>query len=187
MPRLFAPIPRIVGATLLTVALVAVAVPAAAQTFEATAEFESERTLGTSRIPFRVVIDRTTPFAEARALVELLGEGGQAQFRAAIAGRDDGRIDLGALEYRVGLAVMSETAEGLLYSLVTERPLRRAASVAPDETAAPFGVLRFLVDDSGSAEGFFLSATGLALDEKGGVVAHGVSEPGRLLEMKRID
>jgi hypothetical protein len=185
MPRFSAssiPLPLAIVALLL-----GVAAPAGAQTFSATAEFESERTLGTSRIPFRVVVERTTPFDEARSLIELLGEGGQGQFRTAIAGRNDGRIEVGTLDYRVGLAVVSETDEGLLYSLVTERPLRRKAEVAPDDSATPFGVLRFLVDDSGSADGIFLAATGLALDEKGGVVAFGVSEPGRLLEMKRAD
>lgn len=172
-----------------TAVLAALSAPAAvrAESIHATAEFESERTIGTSRMPFTLEVDRTTSVDEARGLLELLARGGQGLLRSAIAGRSDGRIRLGALEFRVSVIVVVERDGGRIYSVLTDRPLRPSASVGGDDSAKPFGVMRIEVDSGGLGEGTFRAATALAIDDAGALVVGDGDEPGRLLDVRRTD
>jgi len=159
---------------------------AAGEKFAATAEFESQRTLGTSRIAFSLVVDRVTPPEEAEELVNVLDKGGQGMLRAALAGRRDGRALLGAVEVPVNVIVVHQKEDGgRIYSVITDRPLRRSQHVGEDDSAMPFGVLRFEVNSAGSGEGFFHAATGIRLDENGDFVLSDPLEPGKLLDIRR--
>ncbi|MGE0641737.1 MAG: hypothetical protein AB7G12_10265 [Thermoanaerobaculia bacterium] len=178
---------RRLASTLLTIALCAVPAAVRAESIHATAEFESERTIGTSRMPFTLEVDRTTSVEEARGLLELLARGGQGLLRSAIAGRSDGRIRLGALEFRVSVIVVVEQDDGRIYSVLTDRPLRPSATVGGDDSAKPFGVMRIEVDEGGLGEGTFRAATSLAIDDAGALVVGDGEEPGRLLDVRRTD
>ncbi len=159
---------------------------AVGEKFSATAEFESQRTLGTSRIAFSLVVDRVTSPEEAQELVNVLEKGGQGMLRSALAGRRDGRALLGAVEVPVNVIVVHETEDGgRIYSVITDRPLRRSQHVGEDDSAMPFGVLRFEVNSAGSGEGFFHAATGIRLDENGDFVLSDPLEPGKLIDIRR--
>ena len=159
---------------------------AAGEKFAATAEFESQRTLGTSRIAFSLVVDRTTSPDEAQELVNVLEKGGQGMLRAALSGRRDGHALFGAVEVPVNLIVVHELEGGdRVYSIVTDRPLRRSSYVGEDDSKMPFGVLRFQVDSRGRGEGFFHAATGIRVDESGDFVLSDPYEPGKLLDVRR--
>jgi hypothetical protein len=174
---------------LLALALLAPA-PSAAETYRATAEFESARTLGTGSVELVLDLDRPTPVEEALGLRDVLERGGSELLRAALAGRRDGWIRMGGLEIPIALVVVAPIEDdGRHYLLVTERPLR--LPTGPNETEDrrfPFGFVEFEVDGFGSGEGTFVAAAALAIDEEGRVAVSGdTEEPGRLTDVELED
>ena len=111
----------------------------------------------------------------------------QGLLRSALAGKRDGSLRLGGLDFAVSMIVVTEAADGRVYSVLTDRPLRRSAMVDGDDAEQPFGVLRFGIRDGGLGEGVFHAATSLSIDEEGTLVVGAGKEPGRLREIRRLD
>jgi hypothetical protein len=175
-------------AALLALALLAPA-SVRAETYRATAEFESRRTLGSGNVELVLALDRPTPVEEALGLRDVLARGGQELLRAAIAGRRDGWIRMGGLEIPIALVVVAPADDGRRYLLVTERPLRLPTDPnEPADRRFPFGFLELVVDGFGSGEGTFVAAASLAIDEEGRVAVTGdTGEPGRLTDVELED
>ncbi len=168
--------------------MVAASIPAA-EVYTATAEFESARTLGTSRMTFRLVVDRPSASDEAKQLRDLLAQGGQEMLISALRARSDGKVQLGSFEIGVSLVVVTPTAEGgRRVVVVTERPYRRTIEGEPADAAFPFGLLSFEVNSLGSGEGSLIPAASLTIDENGEVKADSsTGESGRLLDVRLED
>ncbi|MEO8277731.1 MAG: hypothetical protein ABI639_16070 [Thermoanaerobaculia bacterium] len=161
----------------------------ASEVYTATAEFESARTLGTNRVPFRLVIDSTTPVEEVPALRDLLLQGGQDLLRSSMRTRANGRIQLGGFEFGVSLVLVTPLEGGARHVLVVaERPFRRTVEGEPADAQFPFGILAFDVDSRGSGEGSILPAAALSVDDKGKVqTTNQTGDPGRLLDVQLQD
>lgn len=180
---------RIVSAMVLFSSCLIAPATQAAEIYTATAEFESARTLGTSRMTFRLVIDRPSAADEAKQLRDLLSRGGQEMLISALRARSDGRVQLGSFEIGVSLVVVTPTEEGgRRVVVVTERPYRRTIEGEPADAAFPFGLLSFEVNSLGSGEGTLIPAAALGIDENGEVKAESsTGDAGRLLDVRLED
>ncbi len=172
----------------LALGLLAAAAPLLAEerVFTATAEIEGGRAGAPSRLAVTLLIDRETPLSDALRLGALVLDGGQDLLRAALRGRSDGRLRLGAVEYPLNLVTSRSTTEGRRYVVVTERLARADRIEGEDEEEAghPFGVLDFEVDERGRGEGIIHPAAAIGFDADGYVVIEDAGpRRGRLLDI----
>jgi len=160
--------------------------PRPGREFTATAVVDTPQ--GTRRMPVTLVVDRYTDPEQARALKPTLEQGGQSALLAALRGRQDGRLTLGALQQSIALAVTVPTADGFWYLLITPRTIKIAETErGMDSLDYPFGVAVFEVGDFGTGEGELNVAGALAIDDEGYLtVADYQNAPGRLLEIKKV-
>ena len=71
--------------------------------------------MGTRSMPMTLVVNRFTSAEQAQHLAEVLEQGGQGALLAALSGRSDGQLVLGALQMPVALVVVEEQGSGYRY------------------------------------------------------------------------
>jgi hypothetical protein len=138
---------------------------------EFSAELKAEfRIGGGNRMLVNLVIDRHTSIEEAQQLAEVLARGGQRALLAALKGRVDGRIRLGATDFPVALVVAEPQGRGYRYLFLTPRQIGfDERELNKDSLDYPFGVIDFEVDRFGRGEGSLHVAAALSIDESGHV------------------
>jgi hypothetical protein len=152
--------------------------------FSATFEFKGPQ--GSRRMEGTILVDRFTPVEEARKLRAVLENQGQAGLAAALRGRANGRLRLGALEYTLDLVVTKPTDEGFRLIVVTSRPIRLEETQQPSESLNfPFGVVALDLDESGRGKGQFFPRAALALQEDGALTVQEFEGEGRVSNVKK--
>jgi len=136
-----------------------------------------------------LVANRFTSVDEAKQLAGLLENGGQGTLLAALRGRSDGRLELGALSSPIALVVAEETRDGHRFVFLTARRIQ------VDETELdkpsldyPFGIAEFEIDGfSGRGEGSLHVAAALRIDSEGHIEIDDYDgEDGRFEDLKRV-
>ena len=142
---------------------------------------------GDRRMSGSIVVDRFTPVEEARKLRAVLENQGQAGLVAAIRGRANGRLRLGALEYALDLVVTKPVDGGFRLIVVTSRPIRLEETQQPSNSLDyPFGVIALTLDGSGRGEGQFYPRAALAINEDGALTVQEFEGEGRVFEVKKV-
>jgi hypothetical protein len=153
--------------------------------FTATLEYRGPQ--GTRRIGASIFVDRFTPIEEARKLRAVLEDYGQGGLVAALRGRGNGRLRLGALDYNLDLVVTKPTDDGFRVIVVTTRMLRvEETETASESLDFPFGVIALDLDHSGRGSGAFHPRAALWITEDGAVAIEGWEGEGRVLEVKKV-
>jgi hypothetical protein len=124
---------------------------------------------GTRSMPLTLVVRRFTPVAEVQQLGALLEQGGQGTLLAALRGRADGELRLGALTTGIALVAAEETTRGHRFLFLSPRRIQFNESQLGEESLDyPFGVAIFEVDRfSGRGEGSLHVAAALSIDADG--------------------
>jgi len=181
---------RVTGATVLLILLASswlFAGDPPGREFTCTAVVDT--TEGTRRMPMTLVANRFTSVDEAKQLAGLLENGGQGTLLAALRGRSDGRLELGALSSPIALVVAEETRDGHRFVFLTARRIQ------VDETELdkpsldyPFGIAEFEIDGfSGRGEGSLHVAAALRIDSEGHIEIDDYDgEDGRFEDLKRV-
>jgi hypothetical protein len=134
--------------------------------FDATAVMRT--TTDTRRMPVKLVANRFTSVEQARQLAGVLEQGGQGALLAALTGRADGQLRLGALELQVALVVAEEKGRGYRYLFLTPRRIRVEETTFGEESLDyPFGIAVLEVDGFGRGSGSVHVAAALAIDADG--------------------
>ncbi|MCU0303556.1 MAG: hypothetical protein MUC56_05825 [Thermoanaerobaculales bacterium] len=165
--------PRRCALILLALATTVVGIPLAAagdppgREFTGTAVVDGPQ--GTRSMPLTLVVHRFTPVAEVQELGALLEKGGQGTLLAALRGRADGELRLGALTTEIALVATEETSDGYRYLFLSPRRIQFNESQLGEESLDyPFGIAVFEVDGfSGIGEGSLHVAAALSIDETG--------------------
>jgi hypothetical protein len=154
--------------------------------FSATFDFQGEQ--GNRRMDASILIDRLTPVEEARQLREVLRNQGQSGLVAALRGRRNGQLRIGALDFSLDLVVAKPTEDGFLLLIVTTRPIRLEETLQGSDSAGhPFGVVSVEIDGFGRGEGRFFPRAALAIDANGAVtVQQAVEGEGRVTGVKKV-
>jgi hypothetical protein len=136
--------------------------------FDATAVMRTST--DTRRMPLKLVANRFTSVEQARQLAGVLEQGGQGALLAALTGRADGQLRLGALEMQVALVVAEEKGRGYRYLFLTPRRIRVEETTFGEESLEyPFGIAVFEVDGFGRGSGSVHVAAALSIDADGHV------------------
>jgi hypothetical protein len=153
--------------------------------FTATLEFKGPQ--GTRRIGATIIVDRYTPVEEARKLRYVLEDYGQSGLLAALRGRHNGRVRLGALEHPLDLVVTKPTDDGFRLIVVTTRMLRvEETEQGLESLDFPFGFIALDLDHSGRGSGQYHPKAALWITEDGAVAVEGWEGEGRVLEVKKV-
>ncbi len=158
-----------------------------AREFAGTAIVDTEQ--GTRRIPITLIASRFATQEEAVNLAVTLATGGQQALLAALRGRADGRLRLGALEIPLSLVVAVPDGDGgFLYTFVTARPIKIGEqNLNMDSLDYAFGVARFVLGDHGRGEGEIYPAAALSISQDGALEMEQYRiDPGRLVDVKTI-
>lgn len=149
-------------------------------------KLEGGRISGTRQLGVELRIDHLTPRDRVWSMVDLIGTSGQDGLRAAIQGRSDGVLRLGAVDFPINLAVYRRDGDRHSFVLVSARAFRVSeVNFGMDSTGYPFGVAVFTVDSFGQGGGLVYPAARISVDEKGGVVIENYQEqPGTLDEVR---
>jgi hypothetical protein len=155
----------IILAVLLTSSFVAADPPG--REFTCTAVVDT--TEGTRRMPMTLVANRFTSVEEAKQLAGLLEKGGQGTLLAALRGRSDGQLELGALSSPIALVVAEETRDGYRFIFLTARKIQfDETQLDKASVDYPFGIAEFEVDGfSGRGEGSLHVEAALDIDSSG--------------------
>lgn len=173
------------------VAALVSAVPAAGdepgRRFTATAVVSNS--MGTRSMPLTLVANQFTTVEQAKHLGEVLEQGGQGALLAALTGRADGELMLGALQMPVALVVAEQQGRGYRYLFLTPRRIQVAETTFGEESLNyPFGIAVFDVDDFGDGEGKLHVAAALSIDADGHVEVEDYDgADGRLENVSRQD
>jgi hypothetical protein len=136
--------------------------------FSATAVVRGSQ--GTRRMPVTFIANRFTSVEQAKHLAEVLEQGGQGALLSALAGRNDGRLRLGALEMPIALVVAEPQGKGYRYLFLTPRRIRVEENTFGEESLDyPFGIAEFVTDTFGRGEGSLHVAAALSIDPDGHV------------------
>jgi hypothetical protein len=180
---------------LITATAVAMLVPARGLAAEAepparelTATFEFSGPQGNREVAATILIDRVTPVEEAQHFRSVLEREGQRGLLAAIRGRGDGRLRLGAVEYGLDLIVAQALDDGARIVIVTSRPLRAPeADLGLESLDYPFGAARIEIDGFGRGEGAFSPTASLRIEADGAVVTEQYVEgEGRVSDVRKV-
>jgi hypothetical protein len=136
--------------------------------FTATAVVDGSQ--GTRQMPVTLVANRFTAVEEAKRLAEVLESGGQGALLSALAGRNDGQLQLGALQMPIALVVAEPRGNGYRYLFLTARRIRVEETTFGEKSLDyPFGVAVFEVDSFGDGEGKLHVEAALHIDADGHV------------------
>ena len=155
---------------------------------EFSAIFKFKGKQGDRQIGATIVVDRYTPVEEAWQLAEILKSQGQAGLAAALRGRGNGRLRLGALEYGLDLVAAKPTSNGFKLVVVTNRPIRyqETQGNSGDSLNYPFGIVVIEIDGFGRGEGRFYPAAALHFNPDGSVAVYKHEGEGRVSEVKKV-
>jgi hypothetical protein len=119
-------------------------------------------------MPMTLVANRFTSVEESKHLGEVLEQGGQGALKAALSGRSDGQIMLGALQMPVALVVVEEQDRGYRYLFLTPRAIKvEETTLGEASLDYPFGIAVFEVDDFGDGDGRLHVEAALSIDADG--------------------
>ena len=156
-------------------------------------EFNAEAVVnsreGRNRMLVTLVADRFTSVEEARDLARLLERGSQGPLVAALRGRDDGRIRMGALEMPLALVVAEPVGrDGYRYIFLTPRRIEFHEREFDEESLDyPFGIVVFEVDRFGRGVGDLHLAAALSIAEDGRVEIEDYNgADGRIERIKQV-
>ena len=125
---------------------------------------------GTRQMPVTLVANRFTSVEEARHLAEVLENGGQGALLAALTGRNDGQLRLGALQSPIALVVAEPRGKGYRYFFLTPRKIRIEETTFGEKSLDyPFGIAVIDVDAFGDGEGRLHVEAALHIDAEGHV------------------
>jgi hypothetical protein len=148
---------RTVVAVLLTVGIAGAAAPAGPETFLATATMATAGGVSATA-PVTIVVARTTPENERKALVRAFMTGGEAALRQALGGLSPtGSVRIGnASPTPARITLDRPTDKGRLLTIVTDKPILFVGGGFPDakpKEGYGFGVLDIEVDAKGNGSG----------------------------------
>jgi hypothetical protein len=155
-------------------------------------EFSGEAVVNTrqgrSRMLLTLVANRFTPAEELQSLATVLENGGQFALMAALEGRRDGQLRLGATTFPVALVVVEPLGRDYRYLFLTPRRIRAEEEILEEDSRNyPFGIAVFEVDRFGRGEGRLHVAAALRIDADGRVEVEdydGVD--GRIEKIKQV-
>lgn len=161
---------KLTTATTLVCAVLLLSIPAVADgpggSFTATAVMSDS--MGTRSMPMTLVANRFTSVEQSKHLGEVLEQGGQGALQAALTGRSDGQMMLGALQMPVALVVVEEQDDGYRYLFLTPRAIKvEETTLGEASLDYPFGVAVFEVDDFGDGGGRLHVEAALSIDADG--------------------
>jgi hypothetical protein len=147
---------------------------------------EGGRISGTRQLGVELRIDSLTPRDQAWKLADAIGTSGQDGLLAALQGRSDGLLRLGAVDFPISLAVYRRDGDTHTFMLVSARAFRVSeVNFGMESTGYPFGVAVFTIDAFGNGEGLVYPAARIGLDRDGGVVIDNYQEqPGIMTEVR---
>ncbi len=174
-------------AALATAATVSVFADEPGRQFTATAVITDS--MGTRSMPMTLIANRFTSVEQSKHLGGILEEGGQGALLAALTGRSDGQIMLGALQMPVALVVVEEHDGGYRYLFLTPRRIRvEETTLGEDSLDYPFGLAVFDVDDFGDGEGRLHVEAALSIDADGHIEIDDYDgEDGRLEDISLLE
>lgn len=124
--------------------------------------------MGTRSMPMTLVANRFTSVEQSKHLGGVLEQGGQGALQAALTGRSDGQLILGALQMPVALVVVEEHDGGYRYLFLTPRAIKvEETTLGEASLDYPFGIAVFDVDDFGDGEGRLHVKAALSIDADG--------------------
>jgi hypothetical protein len=183
---------RLAGAGWLALMILATAGAAArsgSETFHATATIE---TAGGAKAtaPLTIVVARTTPEEEARALAHAFTTGGEAALRKALAGLSEtGSVRIGkGAPTAARITLDRPTDRGRLLTIVTDQPivfLGGGLPEAPAKAGYGFAVVDIEVDADGNGSGTLSPAANVKVVKGAFVVDDYAAQPMRLTDVKR--
>jgi hypothetical protein len=156
---------------------------------ELTAIFEFSGPQGSREVPATILVDRVTTGEEALSFADILDRQGQRGLLAALRGRGDGRLKLGAIEYGLDLIVARPLDDdGVRLTIVTTRPLRTTeVDLGQASLDYPFGVARFEIDGFGRGEGVFYPTASLRVEADGAITGQQYLEgEGRITNVEKV-
>lgn len=155
---------------------------------EFSAIFKFKGKQGDRQLGATILVDRYTPAEETWQLAETLKSQGQSGLSAALRGRRNGRLRLGALEYDLDLVAAKPTSKGFKLVVVTNRPIRyQETDQGSDSLNYPFGIVVLEIDGFGRGEGRFYPAAALHFIPDGSVAVYKYSEgEGRVSDLKKV-
>lgn len=171
-------------------AAVALTIPALAgdpgREFTATAVVDGSQ--GTRRMLITLVANRFTSVEQAQHLGDVLEKGGQGALLAALTGRNDGQLRLGALHMPVALVVAEPLRKGYRYLFLTPRRIQiEETTFGEDSLDYPFGIAEFKVDGFGRGEGQVHVAAALRIDADGHIEVEDYDgADGRFEDLKQV-
>ncbi|MCU0304433.1 MAG: hypothetical protein MUC56_10290 [Thermoanaerobaculales bacterium] len=124
---------------------------------------------GTRSMPVTLVVHRFTPVAEVQQLGALLEKGGQGTLLAALRGRADGELRLGALTTTIALVAAEETSGGHRLLFLSPRRIQvNERQLGAESLDYPFGIAVIEVARfSGRGQGSLHVAAALRIDADG--------------------
>jgi len=174
-------------------AAIAAAVPGPVSADEPGRQFTATavvtNSMGTRSMPMTLVANRFTSVEQAKHLAEVLEQGGQGALQAAITGRSDGQLVLGALQMPVALVVVEERDRGYRYLFLTPRAIKvEETTLGEASLDYPFGVAVFEVDDFGDGDGRLHVEAALSIDADGHIEVDDYDgEDGRLEDVSLLE
>lgn len=184
--------PRLAVSAALVAAAVGAAAPvtarAAAETFTATATVKTAAGT-TASSPVTIVIDRTTPEADAERVRAAFASGGLPALHKALAALpSSGSIRVGRTKTATKITLERPTDKGRLLTIVTAEPIAFVGAGVSDAKAKAgydFAVIDIEVDAAGNGSGTLAPAAKVALKGGAFVVSDYGSELVRLTEVKK--
>lgn len=144
---------------------------------------------GGNRMLVTLVVDRFTSVDEALSLAGLLERGGQSSLVAALRGRHDGRLRMGAIEAPLALVVAEPLGRGgYRYLFLTPRRIQfHEKQLGEESLDYPFGIAVFEVDRFGRGVGDLHLAAALSIDAEGHVeIEDSDGAEGRIERIKQL-
>jgi hypothetical protein len=178
----------VVAAAAVTAASVGATV-AAAETFTATASVKAAGG-ASATAPVTIVIDRTTPDAEADRIRSAFTSGGLPALRKALTGlKPTGSVRVGQTKTATRITLERTTEKGRLITIVTDEPivfLGAGVAGAKPKAGYELAVIDIEVDAAGNGTGTIAPAAKVDLKGSAFVVADYASELVRLTEVKKV-
>jgi len=145
--------------------------------------------MGTRSMPMTLVANRFTSVEQAKHLAEVLEQGGQSALQAALTGRSDGQLVLGALQMPVALVVVEEQGGGFRYLFLTPRAIKvEETTLGEASLDYPFGVAVFEVNSFGDGDGRIHVEAALSIDADGHIEIDDYDgEDGRLEDVSLLE
>lgn len=144
---------------------------------------------GTRSMPVTLVVRRFTPVTEVQQLGAVLAQGGQSALQAALRGRADGELRLGALSTPIALVAAEETSGGHRFLFLSPRRIQvNERQLGAESLDYPFGIAVIeIARFSGRGEGSLHVAAALSIDADGRIQINDLDgRDGRFRNLRRV-